>query len=46
MANGLAVTGSPKLNAENALSEEKAFYITTKSFLEVVRGKFCFVLPS
>lgn len=44
MANGLTVTGSLQLNAENALSEERAFYITTKSLLEVIRGKLCFVL--
>lgn len=44
MANGLTVTGSTQLNVENALSEEKAFNITTKSLLEVVRGKLAFVL--
>lgn len=44
MANGLTVTGSLQLNIENALSGEEAFYITTESLLEVVRGKLCFVM--
>ncbi len=38
MANCLAAAGSPQLSEERALSEENAFYIGTKSLLEVVRG--------
>lgn len=39
MANCLAETGNPQLTEERALSKENAFYITTRSVLDVISGK-------